>query len=176
MANRQACLCCTGELSPRLAWALCIGLAVAGLAITATNFGRPITLLYAFGLFLGTIYRCCPCLIVQRLQEWLQGCSPKSSCAGMQRAAAAAEELRSERIPDHRHRARLPAQLWRLQRHACRAGPALPMEPIHSVRKVPLHVRPPACFVDPTFLTHLGPAVQVHHLLCDSFCDSHCHH
>ena len=48
-----------GELSPGLAWVLCIGLAVAGLTITATNFGRPITLLYAFGLFLGTIYRCC---------------------------------------------------------------------------------------------------------------------
>ena len=48
-----------GELSPGLAWVLCIGLAVAGLTITATNFGRPITLLYACGLFLGTIYRSC---------------------------------------------------------------------------------------------------------------------
>ena len=45
-----------GELSPVLAWALCIGLAASGLVITAANFGREITLLYAFGLFLGTIY------------------------------------------------------------------------------------------------------------------------
>lgn len=45
-----------GELSPVLAWILCIGLAASGLGITAANFGREITLLYAFGLFLGTIY------------------------------------------------------------------------------------------------------------------------
>ena len=45
-----------GELSPALAWVLCIGLAAAGLGITAANFGREITMLYAFGLGLGTIY------------------------------------------------------------------------------------------------------------------------
>ncbi|CAL8465199.1 g4734 [Coccomyxa elongata] len=45
-----------GELSPGVAWVLCVALAAAGLAITAANFGRPITVLYAFGLFLGTIY------------------------------------------------------------------------------------------------------------------------
>ena len=39
-----------------MAWVLCIGLAVGGLAITAANFGREITILYGFGLFLGTIY------------------------------------------------------------------------------------------------------------------------
>ena len=48
--------CLAGELSPVLAWALCIGLAGSCLDITAANFGREITLLYAFGLFLGTIY------------------------------------------------------------------------------------------------------------------------
>lgn len=46
----------SGELSPAVAWVLCVALAVAGLGITATNFGQPITALYAFGLFLGTIY------------------------------------------------------------------------------------------------------------------------
>lgn len=45
-----------GELSTTAAWALCVGLATAGLGITATNFGPLITKLYAFGLFLGTIY------------------------------------------------------------------------------------------------------------------------
>lgn len=45
-----------GELSFGAAWVLCTALAVAGLTITAANFGRPITALYAFGLFLGTIY------------------------------------------------------------------------------------------------------------------------
>ena len=41
-----------------MAWVLCVGLAVAGVSITAANFGREITLLYSLGLFLGTIYRC----------------------------------------------------------------------------------------------------------------------
>ena len=41
-----------------MAWALCVGLAVAGVSIVAANFGREITLLYSLGLFLGTIYRC----------------------------------------------------------------------------------------------------------------------
>ena len=50
--------CCdlAGELSPALAWVLCIALAASGLVITSANFGREITMLYAFGLFLGTIY------------------------------------------------------------------------------------------------------------------------
>ena len=48
--------CWPGELSPALAWVLCIGLAAAGLSITAANFGREITILYASGLCLGTIY------------------------------------------------------------------------------------------------------------------------
>ena len=48
--------CLPGELSPAVAWVLCIGLAAAGLGITAANFGREITMLYAFGLGLGTIY------------------------------------------------------------------------------------------------------------------------
>lgn len=45
-----------GEMSPGLAWFLCVVLAVAGLGITAFNFGPLISKLYAFGLFLGTIY------------------------------------------------------------------------------------------------------------------------
>ncbi len=49
---------CAGELSPGVAWALCVGLAVAGVSIVAANFGGEITLLYSLGLFLGTIYRC----------------------------------------------------------------------------------------------------------------------
>lgn len=45
-----------GELSPRTAWFLCVALAAAGLGITTINFGPLISKLYAFGLFLGTIY------------------------------------------------------------------------------------------------------------------------
>lgn len=45
-----------GELSPPMAWALCLALAAGGLAITAANFGPLITGLYAFGLALGTAY------------------------------------------------------------------------------------------------------------------------
>lgn len=45
-----------GELSPAVAWVLILGLAVAGTAIAAVNFGPLISSLYAFGLFLGTVY------------------------------------------------------------------------------------------------------------------------
>ncbi|KAK9797352.1 hypothetical protein WJX73_001094 [Symbiochloris irregularis] len=45
-----------GELRPALAWVLVVGLAAGGLALTAANFGRTITLLYSLGLFLGTVY------------------------------------------------------------------------------------------------------------------------
>ncbi|KAI8475162.1 MAG: homogentisate solanesyltransferase [Monoraphidium minutum] len=45
-----------GELSKPAAWALVAGLASCGLLITATNFGPLISGLYAFGLFLGTVY------------------------------------------------------------------------------------------------------------------------
>jgi homogentisate solanesyltransferase len=45
-----------GELSPFVAWILCAALAAGGLALTSSNFGPFITKLYAFGLFLGTIY------------------------------------------------------------------------------------------------------------------------
>ena len=52
--------CCfwsaAGELDPGVAWLLVAGLATGGLAICARNFGPFITKLYAFGLFLGTIY------------------------------------------------------------------------------------------------------------------------
>jgi homogentisate solanesyltransferase len=46
----------SGELSTPLAWVLCLGLAVGGLALTAFNFGPLITKLYALGLTLGTVY------------------------------------------------------------------------------------------------------------------------
>jgi len=45
-----------GELSKTKAWVICVVLAAAGLGITTTNFGSLIAKLYAFGLFLGTIY------------------------------------------------------------------------------------------------------------------------
>jgi len=45
-----------GELSKTKAWVICILLATAGVAITSSNFGPLIAKLYAFGLFLGTIY------------------------------------------------------------------------------------------------------------------------
>jgi homogentisate solanesyltransferase len=45
-----------GELGVTKAWAICIVLAAAGLGITTFNFGSLIAKLYAFGLFLGTIY------------------------------------------------------------------------------------------------------------------------
>jgi hypothetical protein len=45
-----------GELGFTQAWAICIVLAAAGLGITTFNFGSLIAKLYAFGLFLGTIY------------------------------------------------------------------------------------------------------------------------
>ncbi|WIA37816.1 hypothetical protein OEZ86_014677 [Tetradesmus obliquus] len=45
-----------GDLSPATAWLLVLGLAAAGLAIVAANFGPLITQLYGFGLLLGTVY------------------------------------------------------------------------------------------------------------------------
>ena len=39
-----------------MAWGLIIGLAALGLTIVTNNFGSLISSLYAFGLFLGTIY------------------------------------------------------------------------------------------------------------------------
>ena len=53
-----------GELSPGLAWFLCVALAAAGLGITTLNFGPLISKLYAFGLFLGTIYSVPPLRLV----------------------------------------------------------------------------------------------------------------
>lgn len=44
------------DLSPVIAWFLVVALAAGGIAITALNFGQYITMLYSFGLFLGTIY------------------------------------------------------------------------------------------------------------------------
>jgi hypothetical protein len=54
-----------GELSAPAAWALCGGLAALGLAVTAANFGPLISGLYAFGLFLGTIYSVPPLRLKQ---------------------------------------------------------------------------------------------------------------
>ena len=45
-----------GALTPAVAWVLCGLLACGGLALAAAFFGPLITGLYAFGLFLGTIY------------------------------------------------------------------------------------------------------------------------
>lgn len=45
-----------GELSSTKAWLICIVLAATGLGLTTWNFGSMIAKLYAFGLFLGTIY------------------------------------------------------------------------------------------------------------------------
>ncbi len=54
-----------GQLSPGLAWVLCLSLASAGVGIVATHYGKLITSLYTFGLSLGTVYsvpplRCAP--------------------------------------------------------------------------------------------------------------------
>jgi homogentisate solanesyltransferase len=46
----------SGELSKSAAAALCVALALGGLAIVVKNFGPLITRLYAFGLALGTAY------------------------------------------------------------------------------------------------------------------------
>lgn len=54
-----------GELAPVVAWLLVLGLAALGLTITATHFGPLITRLYAFGLFLGTIYSIPPLRLKQ---------------------------------------------------------------------------------------------------------------
>ncbi len=43
-------------MSTGVAWALVLALACAGVAIVTTNFGPLISSLYAFGLFLGTVY------------------------------------------------------------------------------------------------------------------------
>ena len=47
---------CSGELSTGVAWGLVLALAAVGMAIVTANFGPLISSLYAFGLFLGTIY------------------------------------------------------------------------------------------------------------------------
>jgi len=54
-----------GELSIPMAWALCAGFAGLGLALTVVNFGPFISSLYAFGLFLGTIYSVPPLRLKQ---------------------------------------------------------------------------------------------------------------
>ena len=48
-----------GELGFTQAWVICVVLAGLGLGITTFNFGSLISKLYAFGLFLGTIYSVC---------------------------------------------------------------------------------------------------------------------
>ena len=48
--------CIAGELSPAVAWFLVLALAAGGVVLSATNFGRPIALLYSLGLALGTLY------------------------------------------------------------------------------------------------------------------------
>jgi homogentisate solanesyltransferase len=45
-----------GELGFTQAWGICVVLAAVGLGITTCNFGSLIAKLYAFGLFLGTVY------------------------------------------------------------------------------------------------------------------------
>ncbi|MEW5314444.1 MAG: hypothetical protein WDW38_005944 [Sanguina aurantia] len=55
----------SGELKTGMAWALVLGLAAAGLGIVSANFGSLITGLYAFGLFLGTIYSTPPLRLKQ---------------------------------------------------------------------------------------------------------------
>ena len=39
-----------------MAWVLILALAAGGIGIVTTNFGPLISSLYAFGLFLGTVY------------------------------------------------------------------------------------------------------------------------
>ena len=56
IVHLSSLLCPAGELSPGLAWVLVVGLAVAGITISARNFGSAITKLYALGLTLGTVY------------------------------------------------------------------------------------------------------------------------
>lgn len=46
----------SGEMSPTVAWMAVLALASTGCLVSALNFGTLITSLYAFGLFLGTIY------------------------------------------------------------------------------------------------------------------------
>ncbi|GIL56207.1 hypothetical protein Vafri_11649 [Volvox africanus] len=55
----------SGELSPALAWVLCLTLAAGGVSVVASNFGSVITSLYTFGLFLGTIYSVPPLRLKQ---------------------------------------------------------------------------------------------------------------
>ncbi|GLC44827.1 hypothetical protein PLESTB_001209700 [Pleodorina starrii] len=55
----------SGELSPALAWGLCLTLAATGVSVVASNFGSVITSLYTFGLFLGTIYSVPPLRLKQ---------------------------------------------------------------------------------------------------------------
>jgi homogentisate solanesyltransferase len=45
-----------GTLSPSAGWGLCFAFAAVGISLVAANFSRFIAGLYAFGLFLGTIY------------------------------------------------------------------------------------------------------------------------
>ena len=52
----------------------------------------------------------------------------------LQRAAAAAQALCGCSFHDNRHRARLPAEFWRLLCHTRCFGAALPVEPGHPVR------------------------------------------
>lgn len=55
----------SGELSPAMAWGLCLALAAGGVSVVAANFGKLITGLYSFGLFLGTVYSVPPLRLKQ---------------------------------------------------------------------------------------------------------------
>lgn len=48
-----------------MAWGLCLALAAGGVSVVAANFGKLITGLYSFGLFLGTVYSVPPLRLKQ---------------------------------------------------------------------------------------------------------------
>jgi len=54
-----------GELSPKVAWMLCLGLAGLGTTLAYLNFGPFIAGLYSFGLLLGTVYSVPPLRLKQ---------------------------------------------------------------------------------------------------------------
>ena len=57
-------------MSPGVAWALVISLAVTGMSIVALNFGVLISSLYAFGISLGTVYSIPPFRYHERKGRW----------------------------------------------------------------------------------------------------------
>lgn len=93
---------------------------------------------------------------------------------------AQAQALCCVSLHDYRHSARLPAQLWSVQRYTRCPGPVLQMEPCHPVSPNPAIVVIMSCKLNETaclFLSedpavNLFPSILSKEAICAQVCDS----